>query len=218
MVTCSASTSPVESQPLKQPPAMEDEAQLAPHIRLRVSWKGRFVQVRGRWGAGLARLQARGGGSAPPPLAPTARPLLPALPLCAAGRSRRLALPGRRPLPGERARVYQVRRRRRRAPGRLAAPAAGAQPAPCAAPCCLELASPAAQPPSPAPPRHAPRRYADLMFSLAEKVDGAVSVKYQLPGEELDPDSLISVNDDGDIKARGRWRAGGAPRCTCCCR
>eukprot|EP00887_Chlorella_sp_A99_P004451 scaffold30.g4451.t1 len=45
-------------------------------------------------------------------------------------------------------------------------------------------------------------RYADLMFSLAEKVDGAVSVKYQLPGEELDPDSLISVADDGDIEAR----------------
>lgn len=43
-------------------------------------------------------------------------------------------------------------------------------------------------------------RYADLMFSLAEKVDGAVSVKYQLPGEELDPDSLISVADDGDIE------------------
>lgn len=45
-------------------------------------------------------------------------------------------------------------------------------------------------------------RYADLMFSLSEKVDGAVSVKYQLPGEELDPDCLISVNDDSDVKAR----------------
>ncbi|KAL4860150.1 putative serine/threonine-protein kinase SIS8 [Chlorella vulgaris] len=43
-------------------------------------------------------------------------------------------------------------------------------------------------------------RYADMMFSLSEKVDGAVSVKYLLPGEELDPDSLISVNDDNDIK------------------
>lgn len=42
--------------------------------------------------------------------------------------------------------------------------------------------------------------YADLMFSLSEKVDGAVSVKYQLPGEELDPDLLISVNDDKDVK------------------
>lgn len=38
------------------------------------------------------------------------------------------------------------------------------------------------------------------MFSLAEKVDGAVSVKYQMPGEELDPEALISVNDDGDVK------------------
>lgn len=45
-------------------------------------------------------------------------------------------------------------------------------------------------------------RYADLMFALSEKVDGAVSVKYQLPGEELDPDCLISVSDDGDVKAR----------------
>ena len=43
-------------------------------------------------------------------------------------------------------------------------------------------------------------KYADMMFSLSEKVDDAVSVKYQLPGEELDPDCLISVNDDNDIK------------------
>jgi hypothetical protein len=55
-------------------------------------------------------------------------------------------------------------------------------------------------------------RYSDLMFSLAEKVDGAVSVKYQLPGEELDPDSLISVNDDNDMKVGGRCRRGGAAR------
>lgn len=45
------------------------------------------------------------------------------------------------------------------------------------------------------------------MFSLSEKVDGAVSVKYQLPGEELDPDLLISVNDDKDVKV-------GAARCS----
>ena len=50
-------------------------------------------------------------------------------------------------------------------------------------------------------------RYADLMFALSEKVDGAVSVKYLLPGEELDPEALISVNDDGDVKVGGR--AGG---------
>ena len=50
-------------------------------------------------------------------------------------------------------------------------------------------------------------KYAELMFSLAEKVDGAVSVKYQLPGEELDPDSLISVSDDSDLQVRaGRGR------------
>lgn len=54
-------------------------------------------------------------------------------------------------------------------------------------------------------------RYADMMFALAEKVDGAVSVKYQLPGEELDPDSLISVNDDADIRVSGCWVGG------CCC-
>ena len=47
-------------------------------------------------------------------------------------------------------------------------------------------------------------RYADLVFSLAEKVDGAVSIKFQLPGEDLDPDGLISISDDADIQVR-RW-------------
>jgi len=42
-------------------------------------------------------------------------------------------------------------------------------------------------------------KYADLVFSLAEKVNGAISLKYQLPGEDLDPDGLISVADDSDI-------------------
>lgn len=42
-------------------------------------------------------------------------------------------------------------------------------------------------------------RYADFMFSLSEKVDGAVSVKYQLPGEDTDPDTLITLADDSDI-------------------
>jgi hypothetical protein len=37
------------------------------------------------------------------------------------------------------------------------------------------------------------------VFSLTEKVDGAISLKYQLPGEDLDPDGLISVADDSDI-------------------
>ena len=45
-------------------------------------------------------------------------------------------------------------------------------------------------------------KYADLVFSLAEKVDGAISLKYQLPGEDLDPDGLISVADDSDIAVR----------------
>jgi hypothetical protein len=44
------------------------------------------------------------------------------------------------------------------------------------------------------------RKYADLMFSLAEKVNGGVSLKYQLPGDELDPENLITVEDDGDVQ------------------
>lgn len=56
-------------------------------------------------------------------------------------------------------------------------------------------------------------KYAELMFSLAEKVDGAVSVKYQLPGEELDPDSLISVSDDSDLQVRARRRGSAAVVC-----
>lgn len=47
-------------------------------------------------------------------------------------------------------------------------------------------------------------RYADLVFSLAEKVDGAVSIKYQVPGEDTDPDALITVADDSDIQVRPR--------------
>ena len=35
-------------------------------------------------------------------------------------------------------------------------------------------------------------------------MDGAVSAKYQLPGEELDPDGLISLADDSDVQARRR--------------
>lgn len=41
--------------------------------------------------------------------------------------------------------------------------------------------------------------YADLVHSLAEKSSVAVSVKYQLPGEDLDPDALISLTDDSDV-------------------
>jgi hypothetical protein len=43
-------------------------------------------------------------------------------------------------------------------------------------------------------------KYADFMFKLSEKFKTAVSVKYQAPGEELDPDSLISVQDDADLQ------------------
>eukprot|EP00951_Prasinocladus_malaysianus_P014535 scaffold110700_cov35-Prasinocladus_malaysianus.AAC.1 len=42
--------------------------------------------------------------------------------------------------------------------------------------------------------------YSDLMFRLSEKVEDAVSIQYQLPGEELDPDCLISVSDDSDLQ------------------
>lgn len=42
--------------------------------------------------------------------------------------------------------------------------------------------------------------YSELIFRLSEKVQDAVAVKYQLPGEDLDPDSLISVCDDGDMQ------------------
>eukprot|EP00873_Tetraselmis_striata_P014748 jgi/Tetstr1/435012/TSEL_023983.t1 len=42
--------------------------------------------------------------------------------------------------------------------------------------------------------------YADLMFRLSEKMQHAVAVKYQLPGEDLDPDALISVTDNSDLQ------------------
>jgi PB1 domain len=45
-------------------------------------------------------------------------------------------------------------------------------------------------------------RYADFMFKLSEKFKTAVSVKYQAPGEELDPETLISVQDDADLQVR----------------
>lgn len=43
-------------------------------------------------------------------------------------------------------------------------------------------------------------KYADFMFKLSEKFKTAVSVKYLAPGEDLDPDSLISVQDDADLQ------------------
>jgi hypothetical protein len=43
-------------------------------------------------------------------------------------------------------------------------------------------------------------KYADFMFKLSEKFKTAVSVKYQSPGEELDPNALITVQDDDDLQ------------------
>ena len=45
-------------------------------------------------------------------------------------------------------------------------------------------------------------KYADFMFKLSEKFKTAVSVKYQAPGEELDPNALITVQDDDDFQVR----------------
>ncbi|KAK9826720.1 hypothetical protein WJX81_001147 [Elliptochloris bilobata] len=41
--------------------------------------------------------------------------------------------------------------------------------------------------------------YADLCWRLGEK-HGATSIRYVLPGEKLDPDSLITVADDQDVQ------------------
>ena len=49
--------------------------------------------------------------------------------------------------------------------------------------------------------------YADLCWRLGEK-HGAASIRYVLPGEKLDPDSLITVADDQDVQVRP---------CCCCC-
>ena len=43
--------------------------------------------------------------------------------------------------------------------------------------------------------------YAELAFRLTEKCGSAAAIKYQLPGEPLDPDGLISVADDADVRA-----------------
>ncbi|WIA22655.1 hypothetical protein OEZ86_009625 [Tetradesmus obliquus] len=43
-------------------------------------------------------------------------------------------------------------------------------------------------------------KYADFMFKLSEKFKTAVSVKYAAPGEDLDPETLISVQDDADLQ------------------
>jgi hypothetical protein len=47
-------------------------------------------------------------------------------------------------------------------------------------------------------------KYGDVAFRWTEKVKGDLTgLKYQLPGEELEPDALISVSDDNDLHVRG---------------
>jgi hypothetical protein len=43
------------------------------------------------------------------------------------------------------------------------------------------------------------------LYKLTEKFKTAVSVKYQCPGEDMDPTALITVADDDD------FAVGGAP-------
>ncbi len=43
-------------------------------------------------------------------------------------------------------------------------------------------------------------KYSDFVFRLVEKTGEAVAVKYMLPGEDMDPDSLITVTDDDDLQ------------------
>lgn len=41
--------------------------------------------------------------------------------------------------------------------------------------------------------------YADFMFKMSEKC-GPVQIKYQAPGEDLDPQNLVSITDDSDLQ------------------
>ena len=44
-------------------------------------------------------------------------------------------------------------------------------------------------------------KYGDVAFRWTEKVKGDLTGrKYQLPGEELEPDALITVSDDNDLQ------------------
>lgn len=44
-------------------------------------------------------------------------------------------------------------------------------------------------------------KYGDVAFRWTEKVKGDLTgLKYQLPGEELEPDALITVSDDNDVQ------------------
>ena len=48
-------------------------------------------------------------------------------------------------------------------------------------------------------------KYSDFIFRLVEKTGCAVAIKYLLPGEDLDPDSLITVSDDDDLQVGRKW-------------
>ena len=44
-------------------------------------------------------------------------------------------------------------------------------------------------------------KYGDVAFRWTEKVKGDLTeLKYQLPGEELEPNALITVSDDNDLQ------------------
>ena len=45
-------------------------------------------------------------------------------------------------------------------------------------------------------------KYAELMHRLSEKVNGAVVLKYALPGEEVDNNNLITCIDDENVQVR----------------
>ena len=49
-------------------------------------------------------------------------------------------------------------------------------------------------------------KFADLSHRLAEKANGAVLVKYLVPGEPLDEDELVGIQDDLDIQASPAYR------------
>ena len=44
-------------------------------------------------------------------------------------------------------------------------------------------------------------RYADLMHRMSEKVNGAVTLKYSPPGEEVDVNNLVTCVDDDHVQA-----------------
>lgn len=43
-------------------------------------------------------------------------------------------------------------------------------------------------------------RYADLMHRMSEKVNGAVTLKYCPPGEEVDVNNLVTCVDDDHVQ------------------